>query len=93
MAILLAVLKFTGIAIAVLFVIAVLLLLAVLFVPVRYRIKGSLKEHTPDGSLRLTWFFHVLRLDLRYDKEALIKGKLRLFGVPVYSFDYEEKAD
>ena len=54
MAILLAVLKFTGIAIAVLFVIAVLLLLAVLFVPVRYRIKGSLKEHTPDGSLRLT---------------------------------------
>ena len=92
MSIFLIVIKFIAIAAAILIAVAVLLLLAILFVPVRYKIKGSLKEHIADGDIRLTWLFHTLRLDLKYDKEALIKGKLRLFGIPLYTFDYESKS-
>ena len=86
MAVFLAVLKFIVLAVAVLLAIAVIIILTVLFVPVRYRLSGSLKDRIPDGSLKLTWLFHLLSLDLVYDREELVRGRFKILGIPVYRF-------
>lgn len=85
-AIILTVLKYAGIAVVIIIAVALFLIASLLFIPVRYRVKGSLGEEVPDGNIRLTWFFRLLRLDLRYDKDELVIGKLRILGIPVYSF-------
>lgn len=77
MEILFLILKFLGILLAFL----ILLVLAVIAVPVRYRISVNLQE-SMTGIAVFYWFWHLIHLRIQYEKHNTVV-KLRIFGFPV----------
>lgn len=77
--ILLTILKWIGIVILCVLGLVLLLILMVLFVPVRYRLRGDMHEELHvRGSI--SWLLHILHASLRYDGNKPVI-KLRLFGI------------
>lgn len=85
-AVFLSILKITGI---VLLCVLLLLLTAVfllLFVPVRYQIKGYRREKDDApvrASVKVTWLLHIVNASFRYPEEAYVK--IRIFCFTVFS--------
>lgn len=78
MAIIVWILKMIGLLFLIMVGILLFLLLLLLFVPIRYRIKGSYQE-TLAGEVRASWLFPVLVFRLSYQDE--IKKSFRVFGI------------
>lgn len=80
MQIVLLILKIIGILLLILLGLAVVLLLTVLFVPVRYKLSGY---HLPDRGTalhgRVSWLMSVLRADFGYEGEGYLR--IRVFGI------------
>ncbi len=86
--ILLIILKAVGITAAVLLGLIVLLLLMILFVPVRYSARGSYADDvSPRLEMDITWLMRVLSGRIRYEDE--LSYELRIFGKVVESSDAE----
>lgn len=81
--ILLMILKIIGITLLAVVGIVLLLLLAALFVPVRYKIKGKKEETDIDGSFRISWLLNVIRITGIYTNGSF-SYKLRIFGVDLF---------
>ena len=85
--ILLLILKITGIVLAVLLGIVLLLLAALLFVPIRYTVYGKYNEK-PTLRLKAHWLLHCIRASVLYDDKLDIKVKALFFTL--YSSDKSE---
>ena len=86
--ILLIILKAVGITAAVLLGLIVLLLLLILFVPVRYSARGSYADDvSPRLEMDVTWLLRVLSGRIRYEDE--LSYELRILGKVVESSDAE----
>ena len=81
--VLLTLLKILGIAILVILGIVLVLLLIVLFVPVRYRIKGYYKEDFV-CHLRATWLLHLVSVSVDFEKELITS--IKILGMDISSF-------
>lgn len=90
--VLLSILKIIGIILLCVLLLALTILLLVLFVPVRYRIKGSRQEGDDvpvRADVKATWLMHILNVSFRYPEEAYIR--VRLFCFTVFSTLKKEK--
>lgn len=90
--VLLSILKIIGIILLCVLLLALTILLLVLFVPVRYRIKGSRQEGDDvpvRADVKATWLMHILNVSFRYPEEAYIR--VRLFCFTVFSALKKEK--
>lgn len=79
----LTILKILGFILLGVIALALLIVLAVLFVPVRYRISGDvdIPEYRAKGSV--SWLLHAVHASIRYDTQGGIV-RLRIFGIPVW---------
>lgn len=60
-----------------------LVLLLLLFIPFRYRLSGSFLNEVPDGTVILSWFLHLVTVELTYHHGVCLSGSIRLFGIPI----------
>ena len=74
--VLLTLLKIIGIVLLSLLGLFIVLLLLVLFVPVRYRFKGYYKENEFVCHGKITWLLHLVSLSLDYEKEFITSAKI-----------------
>ncbi len=81
--VLLTLLKIIGIVLLSLLGLFIVLLLLVLFVPVRYRFKGYYKENEFVCHGKITWLLHLVSLSLDYDKKFITSVKI--FGMNISS--------
>ncbi|MFR5602007.1 MAG: hypothetical protein ACLTKI_06510 [Lachnospiraceae bacterium] len=81
--ILLTILKILGILLLIILGLAVVLLLTLLFVPIRYGIRGTFSDGNWTGQLKVTWLLHVISYTLSKEKEEESTAKLRIFGIPL----------
>lgn len=79
MAVLLLVLKIIGIILLILLGLILLILAVVLFVPVRYRVSGSVGEKTT-VRIAVTWLLHAVSWRAAYEEEGF-SSQLRIFGI------------
>lgn len=86
----LAILKWIGITILMLFGILIFLLCLILFVPIRYNADGF---YNADYRVRarISWLLHLVSFSLDYEKDQPFRMKLRILGIPV--FDNLKKKD
>lgn len=80
--ILLLILKIIGIVLAALLGVAVLVLLCVLFVPVRYRIEAEGKpggEQPVHAGIKVSWLLHIITIGFAYPEAACIRVKVFCF--------------
>lgn len=95
-AIILMILKIIGILALILIGVCLLLLGAVLFVPIRYKIKAACQTEPGQVSAqaRLSWLLHLVTVRMAYDNGLICK--VRLFGITIYDIAkkelYEERA-
>ena len=66
------ILKTAGIALLVILGLLLAALLAVLFVPVRYRADGSWREELT-ASAAITWLLHLVSIRITYEKELSVR--------------------
>ena len=76
----LLILKIIGLVLLGILGLILLLVLLVLLVPIRYRAEGSYYE-APDVKARVTWFLHILSVNVEYRKELDVC--VRVFGICV----------
>lgn len=84
LAVLLTILKVIGIILLALISLLVFLLILVLFVPVRYQIKGYRKnglEAPVYVRIKVTWLLHIVRVLFAYPEAAYVKVKVLFFTV------------
>ena len=86
--VLLTLLKIIGITLLVLLGLLLLILVTVLFVPVRYRIKGYYKEEFV-CYLRATWLLHLVTISVNFEKELVTSFKI--LGIDISSFINKKK--
>lgn len=80
--IILTILKTGGIIIGILLALIIFLALLLLFVPVRYDLRGKRREELrADG--KVYWLFHIVTFQFCYEGEEL-RQTLKIFGVPVW---------
>lgn len=82
--ILFTVLKIVGITFLVILGFVILILLLVLFVPVRYHGKGSYYDSTFSTKLNFSWFWHMVSVWGVFQKGQGFHIYLRLFGITIY---------
>ena len=82
--VLLIILKIIGISILVILGLILLILLLVLFVPVRYRAKGTYLDSSPSVEARVTWLLHIVSIKASYCKGNALHIYLKLFGLSIY---------
>lgn len=81
MAILLMVLKIIGIILLILLGLIVLVTLLLLFVPVRYEIKGNFKDKdTYDFSVRISWLLRIIQFKLLGHGKT-VTNRITIFGI------------
>ena len=83
MEILFLILKIIGICFLVFIGIVLFLILSVIFIPVRYRIRG--KGDTAENlkiDFVFGWFLHLIHGRFQYNEEG-VKFRLRIFGIPI----------
>lgn len=90
MAVLLTILKVTGIVILALLALVILAVLIILFVPVRYRITADKNENGEDlyAKIKVTFLLHMISAGFVYDGETDLFVKL--FGIRVYPKNNKE---
>lgn len=77
-AVLLTILKIIGIVLLVILGILLFLLAVILFVPVRYSVKGTVDNNiTAEG--RISWLLSLLRYDFTF-RDQEFEGRIRIFG-------------
>lgn len=86
--ILLLILKIIGFLLLGLLGLVLVLAFLMLFVPIRYQLKGSFYGR-PVGTAKFTWLLHLLTLTASYDKETQITVKL--FGHRLFTPKEEKK--
>ncbi len=80
--VLLGILKIIGIVLLCILALTAAILLLVLFVPVRYQIKGYRKEgdEVPvRAAVKITWLLHILNAAFRYPEEPFLKVRIFCF--------------
>lgn len=82
MALILGILKIIGICILFIILFLILCILAVLFVPLRYKIATSYDEAF-DMEVRVTWLLHLLGFRMYYKKEEQ-NVVITLLGIPIW---------
>lgn len=80
--IILTILKYIGIALGIIFAAAVILLLFLLFVPIRYDVNGK-KEEKISANGKVRWLFPAVSYRFIYENGKM-KQVLRIFGVPIW---------
>ena len=84
MEILFLILKIIGICFLVLIGIFLFLILSILFIPVRYRIKGKGEvPKTLETDAVFSWFLHVIHGRIHYNTNGL-QFNIRIFGIPLH---------
>lgn len=86
--ILLLILKIIGFLLLGLLGLVLVLAFLILFVPIRYQLKGSFYGR-PVGTAKFTWLLHLLTLTVSYDKETRIT--VRLLGRRLFTPREEKK--
>ncbi len=83
--ILLLILKIIGIVIAVIIGLVVLALCTVLFVPIRYRMKGS-RYDSLEGTAKVYWLFHAISIKVTYPwgEDGSVHIVARILGKRIY---------
>lgn len=92
--VILTILKLIGILIVVILGLLLLIILTVLFVPLRYKVKGK-KYEEMSGAVKICWLFHIVSAYITYENEELVY-KLKVFGFPIVNSlkdDTEEKEE
>ncbi len=91
--IILNILKITGIVLASILGFVLILLILVLFVPVRYRIRFTRTGIEGDEPViaggYVSWLLHLLHVSLAYPAEYLVT--VRVFGIPVFRKSLDKK--
>ncbi|MCR4597039.1 MAG: DUF2953 domain-containing protein [Lachnospiraceae bacterium] len=91
--IILNILKITGIVLASILGFVLILLILVLFVPVRYRIRFTRTGVDGDEPViaggYVSWLLHILHVTLAYPAEYLVT--VRVFGIPVFRKSLDKK--
>jgi hypothetical protein len=82
--VLLTILKILGILVVSILGIALCILLLVLFVPVRYKCKGSFGEKDIFACARATWLFHFISACASFDNEKKLWIRVKLLGISLY---------
>ncbi len=81
MTVVLLILKIIGIVLLSLFGLAILVLLSVLFVPVRYRVSGEVKEEWElCVRFKVSWLLHIVSFRAAY-QEGEFQQEVRIFGI------------
>lgn len=91
MILLLNILKILGIILLCLLLLLAALLLLVLFVPVRYQVKGrrTIGDEAPVRvALKVNWLLHIVNAAFRYPEEAYLK--VRIFCFTIFSTKKKE---
>lgn len=92
MNVLFLILKIIGIVLLVLLGILLFLVLSVVFIPVRYHIRG--KGEVPEefeSDIVVSWWLHLIHVRIRYGNNGL-KYKFRILGIPI-NFNREKPKD
>lgn len=71
-----------GIALLCVLILVVALLLALLFVPIRYRVTGKLEQGKADGRAKIHWLFHIVTASAAWEMKP--HYMIRIFGIPIY---------
>lgn len=74
--------KGIGIALLCILILVVALLLALLFVPIRYYVTGKLEQGKADGKAKLHWLFHIVTASAVWEQKP--RYIIRIFGIPIY---------
>lgn len=74
------ILKIIGIILAVVLGLAILLLLLVLFVPVRYRAYGVKKEGECRAEAKISWLLHLISVPVAF-REGELSAKIKILGI------------
>lgn len=74
--------KGIGITLLAIVLILFLLLAALLFVPIRYRVSGRLEEDGAGARASLHWLLHIVSATVTLEKKH--RSVVRIFGIPVY---------
>lgn len=81
-------LKIIGIILLALLLFLLLTACCILFVPVRYRAKGSYHQDLK-GKVKFTWLLHMISLQVEYEKET--SAVVRIFGFKVFPKKKKQK--
>lgn len=87
--IILEILKWIGIVLLAVLSLILLCLLAVLFVPVRYKVKGQY-ESEADADVTVSWLFHLIHLNIRFRQK--LSWQVRIFGILFMGSEKQKKA-
>ena len=74
------ILKIIGIILAAVLGLAILLLLLVLFVPVRYRAYGVKKEGECRAEAKISWLLHLISVPVAF-REGELSAKIKILGI------------
>lgn len=74
------ILKIIGIILAAVLGLAILLLLLVLFVPVRYRAYGVKKEGECRAEAKISWLLHLISVPMAF-REGELSAKIKILGI------------
>lgn len=91
MAVLLTILKVTGIVILALIALVLLILIIVLFVPIRYRIKAEkgVREDDMYAKVAVTFLLHIISAGFEYDDGT--DYYVKIFGIRVYPKKHKDE--
>ncbi len=79
--VILGILKMIALIVLVILGLVLLLILLVLLAPVRFNVRGSLKEKKPEGRAKVSWLFPVLSVQAIYD--GAFQLIIRILGIPI----------
>lgn len=86
--ILLLILKIIGFILLGILGLILLILTAVLFVPIRYRVSGYSKD-TYELRAQVSWLLHILHVSGWFDNDKIIRMRIRIFGIPIIKKDLD----
>lgn len=76
-------LKIIGIVLGIAVAIVLFLLLAILFIPIRYKAEASYEKEELRASAKIYWFLSIVHVIIYYEENA--NYVIRIFGIPVYN--------
>jgi len=95
LSILLTILKIIGIFLASIFGLILLLLLLVLFVPIRYKASALRTGEDDDPPViaraKVSWLLHIFSVNVMYPNEKIVT--VRIFGIPIMKIPKDELSE
>ncbi len=86
LSVLLTILKIIGIILLIILGLFLFVILSLLFIPLRYKGKGAVKDAGMKGDIRLSWFLHFLSVRIEFHNEK-VKYYIRVFGIKIRNSD------